>query len=177
MSPYAGGVTGVSLQLTSGSGFAHGGHTGAHTFKQLNLAIFNTGRTGFAQLGTDTILFLRLWEVGLALAERDVHLCVVPGPRLPPGFALPEGYRYVWWGAQTLSWATVGILMLPELENSVKILLEDGEKRVMWLGVETGLPGLEMIGILICAIYGPPGGDGVFWAAVVHNYQQLTAKY
>ena len=47
----------------------------------LKLGTFNPGRTGLTALGTDALLFWRLWAIDIALSEAQVHFCVIPGAR------------------------------------------------------------------------------------------------
>eukprot|EP00973_Karenia_brevis_P012862 1746337-Karenia_brevis.AAC.1 len=59
------------------------------TLPHLNIGILNPGRCGFATLSGQTLLWWRLWEVASACQALEVHLLVVPGPRLPQGTKFP----------------------------------------------------------------------------------------
>ena len=56
------------------------------------------------------------------LLKEDVHVCVIPGARLPPGTHLPPHYPFAWLGHQTVSWAGVGLLVRLEVLSAVQEL-------------------------------------------------------
>ena len=103
--------------------------------QSLTIATMNPGRTGFAALGTNALLFWRLWALDLELHERRIRFCVVPGARLPPGVSLPAGFHYAWRGLQTISWAAVGVFIHLDLEDRFSELSEYGDERLVWFRV------------------------------------------
>ena len=77
-------------------------------FQQLNVATLNPGRTGFSQLGSDGLLFWRLWAVAIELQERSIHICCLPGARLPEIAQLPDGYPFVYCGGRSAALGNCG---------------------------------------------------------------------
>ena len=108
--------------------------------------------------------------------DEDIDVCVVPGARFPPGARLPEGFPYCWLGLQTTEWAGVGVLIRLEVQSAVSTLDELGSNRILWLRVAQGGPGATHP-LLLCAVYGAPGGDVATWAQVVGEFQALRKRY
>ena len=62
-------------------------------------------------LGTENVLYWRLWAISLCLQENGVKICVLPRARLPEGVQLPTDYPFSWWGTvQTVVLFGFGIL-------------------------------------------------------------------
>ena len=94
MSPFAGGVSLAKVARTSVAPVA--------AARSINVAVFNPGRTGFSQLGTNELLHWRLEAVAASLDHLGVDVCIIPGGRLPPGSFLPPDFPYVWAGVTQL---------------------------------------------------------------------------
>ena len=55
-----------------------------------------------AALGFDAVLCSRLWASAVAMEDEGMHICVIPGARLPPGTRLPDGFPLVWMGSMSV---------------------------------------------------------------------------
>ena len=127
ISPYAGGMA------------AGDGQEGDETLPcrkqvdKIKVGTWNPVRSGLAALGSSELLHWRLHAIGATLHSQDIKVCALPGARFPPGSKLPANFKYSWLGVQTVSRASVGILLHSSIEDSI-ILLEDvGSNRIMWL--------------------------------------------
>jgi len=161
VSPYAGGLVCAQAQQaarTSTKGF---------TLPHLRVAVLNPGRTGFTQLGNDALLFWRLWAVSFALMEMDIHICALPGARLPPGALLPEGFPFVYLGGRSSGWDTVGVFVLVEPEPCITLLEAFSSDRILWLAVSGSSGQNRTPQCIIGTFYAAPGGDRVTWAAAM----------
>ena len=167
--PYAGGVLVQQLQELSRM---HESRATVPTLKSLKLASLNPGRTGFSKLGSDELLFWRLWAVALNLEALGVHLCVVPGARFPPGAALPEAFPYAFRGTRSSHWGAVGVFIALELDELVFEIEGVGSERWVWLGV----PASGSL-LVVCAFYGPPGGDAGVWSSITREYVELKRSF
>ena len=86
-SPLAGGIPIAHIEGLSA--YSSPKHLSTPTFKAGSL---NPGRTGFSHLVTGSVLWWRLWEVGITCHDLGLHFVVLSSPRLPPGTRLPEGF-------------------------------------------------------------------------------------
>ena len=176
-SPYAGGVAVSHAQQAMEALAQSRRGTPEFNVGTLNVATFNPGRSGFATIGTDEILYWRLWAVALALLERDVHVCVIPGARLPPGTNLPSDYPYVWHGHQSVSWAGVGFLIRSEVVPAVTPIEEFGGARHLWLAIHGKMSSRGGPAIVMCGVYGAPGGDRETWSSVLSDLYAVRLRW
>ena len=167
-SPYIGGATSSASQASDPGGQRQS----INDASRLLLATMNPGRTGLAALGTDAVLFWRLWALDWELHERGVQFCVLPGARFPPGVSLPADFHYAWRGIQTTSWNSVGVFIHVEVESLFTQIEGYGNDRIIWFMVATG-NGSMILG----AVYGPPGGDYLFWEDVMRHLARLRQKF
>ena len=163
-SPFAGGVT-VDENASINN-------AATQAQEQIRFATLNPGRTGFSCLGTNHVLHWRLFAVASVLEDLDIDVCVLPGARLPPRVSLPENFPYVFLGAKSVSWSTVGVFVKRDWEQSCIILEEFGLDNVLWLLVD-GTPKQ----FLLCAFYPKPGGDEHTWGRIVDEVKLLSVKY
>ena len=133
---------------------------------------FNPGRTGLSALGTDNLLHWRLWAIHCELIDSGVHFCALPGARFPPGATLPEGFRFVWRGVQSVRWGSVGVFIDIDYEHLFSEVDHVGNERCIWFRLQVYRE-ITILG----ALYGPPGGDLVFWKGVVADYASLRKRY
>ena len=91
----------------------------ASSTPELRIATLNPGKAGLACLGTDEVLYWRLWGIAAALQREGVRVCVLPRARLPPGARLPGVFPYVWIGRQTCAYASVGFFVQAEIARAV----------------------------------------------------------
>ena len=75
---------------------------------KLRIATLNPGRTGLSSLGTNEVLYSRLWAIAAALIEQEVNFCILPGAQLHPGVQLPCDFPLKYVGVRSTSWARVG---------------------------------------------------------------------
>ena len=97
----------------------------------LKLGTFNPGRTGLTALGTDALLFWRLWAIDIALTDAQVQFCVIPGARFPPGAQLPEGFHFSWYGVRSTTWDAVGVLIHLDIERACTCIDGVGNQRML----------------------------------------------
>ena len=130
----------------------------------------NPGKTGFSNLHSTDILWWRWWEVGLACQELGLQLVALPGPRIPPGTKLPDGFPYTFLGSFSSSWSTVAVLLAPEIAQAVELCSDVGNERRMWFTCRPVGGGPSW---LLAAIYAPPGGDVPFWVQLLDEWVYL----
>jgi hypothetical protein len=168
-SPYAGGcqVNEVGSMYDAGVKHSH-----------ITVATLNPGRTGFSQLGSDSLLHWRLWAVASALEDQNIDVCGLPGARLPPGAILPSGLPYAWYGVRSSHWDSVGVFVKLEMQESFVPLDEHCCDRVFWFMITKGTRGqghqTELLG---CAFYARPGGDRETWQMIADTYRTLRSKH
>ncbi|CAE8699927.1 unnamed protein product, partial [Polarella glacialis] len=168
-SPYAGGcqVNEVGSMYDAGVKHSH-----------ITVATLNPGRTGFSQLGSDSLLHWRLWAVASALEDQNINVCGLPGARLPPGAILPSGLPYAWYGVRSSHWDSVGVFVKLEMQESFVPLDEHCCDRVFWFMITKGTRGqghqTELLG---CAFYARPGGDRETWQMLADTYRTLRSKH
>ncbi len=102
--------------------------------------------------------------------DRDIHIAVLPGHRLPAGTHLPADIPYTWHGIKTTSWACVAVLVLTELVPAITVLDDVGSDRVMWLTVQADDNTERAAPLVICAFYAAPGGDVATWSDIIADY-------
>ncbi|CAE8605722.1 unnamed protein product [Polarella glacialis] len=173
VSPYMSGIPAEDIwQLGSGASTS----SSPLRTQQLILASANPGRAGLAHLGSDEVLWWRVWLLGASLLREGVHICVLPGARWPPGAVLPPGFPYIWLGQQSTSWDSAGVWVSTELEGSVAVEEKLGGARCMWLHVGTQEQ-TEKTKLILGAVYPEHGGDIAAWTGILQDYALLAAKF
>ena len=155
ISPYAGGVDASEVEDDRGGEKEHIG--------ELKFACLNPGCVGLAALGTDEVLYWRLWAIAAALQSHGIQVCALPGARWPPGSRLPGGFPYVWLGRQSSSFASVGFLILEELAGNVCSIEEWCCDRWHTIRIRDPGPGADHHAVHLCGFYAAPGGDKETW--------------
>ena len=170
ISPYSGGVTKTHFEAFV--------QKEARTLRlqEIKMATLNPGRSGLTALGTDAILYWRLWHIATALQERGIHICAVPAARWPPGAKLPDGYPYSFLGDSTLDWAGVGLLVATELEESVQHISDVGGSRRHWFVIVDATAD-EAPPLVFCAMGPAPGGDVDTWMGILNDYKTLQCRF
>ena len=87
VSPLAGGISVTAVEFDAWRGTDR-----CQAQQQLKVGIMNPGKTGFSNLHSTDILWWRWWEVGFACQELGLQLVALPGPRIPPGIKLLDGF-------------------------------------------------------------------------------------
>ena len=146
----------------------------ACVFEQFGIGIINPGRCGLSSLGGESVLWWRLWDIANAATQRDLKLVVLSSPRLPPGTRLPAGYPYVFEGVRNGEWASIGVLIAPEIVSSLQILEDYGCDRVLWLRCMQKPP---LPSWAIAAIYAPTGGDAPFWDTLLSERKRIMRQF
>ena len=126
----------------------------------VNFGVLNPGRNGFSNPANDQVMWWRLWEIGLTAAELNLHVLIVPSPRLPFGVRLPYDFPFCFFGRRTTAWDSVGIFIQTEVCFNFELLECAENDRILWLLIHG--EGNAAKGLLIC-VYAPPGGDVSFW--------------
>ena len=109
-------------------------------------------------------MWWRLWDIAAAGNDHELELLILPGPRLRPGTRLPDGFPFQFVGLLTRSWSSVAILLAPEIADCVRHLSTVGDDRRLWFLIQSCDGALPW---LLCAVYGPPGGDVAFWSTLL----------
>ena len=97
---------------------------------------------------------------------------MLPSPRLPPGTRLPSGFPYHFEGLLTSSWASVGVLLAPEIASAIHLLEGFCEYRALWMLLPQAPPTPARA---ICALSAPPGGDFKFWEHLLKARKAVMA--
>ena len=167
VSPYMGGVDPDSCERALRK----------HVYSSITIATLNPGRTGLSQLGTQEVLWWRLLHIGSFLVQHDVQLCVLPGARFPAGAELPEGFPYMWIGAQTTSWSGVGLLVSVELQFQVDVVESLGSDSVLWITLHSLDGPNQDPKLILGAVSGPPGGNVDFWRQFAEELASLQKQF
>ena len=153
-SPFAGAIPTEALNLCMGD------RGQASQLRNVRLGIINPGRSRLTNLSTDEVMWWRLWDIAAAGNDHELELLILPGPRLRPGTRLPDGFPFQFVGLLTRSWSSVAILLAPEIADCVRHLSTVGDDRRLWFLIQSCDGALPW---LLCAVYGPPGGDVAFF--------------
>ena len=145
--------------------------------EQLSIAIMNPGRTGLLALGTQEVLWWRLWHVSQALTEEHVQICVLPGARWPLGARIPPGVPFQWIGVQTASWSSVGLLVSNDVVDLVQVVEDLGADNVMWITLCSSPGDDAPVSFVLGAIYPAPGGDIPTWNKITQDFLHLRTRF
>ena len=130
-SPYAGET--LSTHLVQAERKAE--DSKAFRLEYFAVGTLNPGRSGLTAIRTGEVLWWRLWDIASTMTELNIRILFLPGARWPPGAQLPPGYPYFWLGRQSVSWDSVGALVLAEVADAVFELEDFSTERIMWLAV------------------------------------------
>ena len=153
-SPYAGGINLASLRRA----YDHQGCQ-AQGMESLCVAVLNPGRSGLAVLGTNELMVSRLFEIARSLHELNIHICILPGARMPPGSKLPANLPYTYRGPYELGWNTVGALIINELDPQVTDIEDLCNERILWLHCPSGHKAPDAPPAIIGGFCAKHGGD------------------
>ena len=145
-----------------------------NTIRSVGIGCFNPGRSGLTALGSNSVLWWRLWNIAYTAADLGLSFIVLPGPRFPPDVTLPHGYPYEFWGRRSLEWDSVGILVAPEFAHTFASCRQGSDRR-MWFTIESTASAPDCW--ILCAIYAPPGGDVDFWKELLSERKELLGLH
>ena len=161
VSPWAGGshASEVTNRYSGSSGSVY----------NLRICCLNPGRLGFSDQ-SGAVLWWRLWEIAAYGIENSVQIFVCPGPRLPEGVNLPQGFPYCIVGDAMASYDSVLLLVSVDFTAAFEILEDlSSSPRRIWCKVRS----LSLGSLAFCGFYGPPMGDHSFFRDMVAEGQQV----
>ena len=172
----AGQVKHVVSPFVGGQSVLAGNYFTSGVLERIKLATLNPGRTGLAALGSDDILWWRVWHIAHELVQQNVKICVLPGARFAPGAPLPPGFPFVWLGVRSASWASIGFFIAEELQFQVTLMEDVGSDIVLWLEVRQDV-NTETPALIIGGFYPRPGGDLECWQQILTEFGILKARF